>query len=282
MRPLLVYVRTAHDPELPPHDGIWFFQRALLSLIAIAFIATAAIGVALLVGALTSGRAQAEGLRLELAAGVAHHRLAPEGSWWYDGFERETKLTVPSFSAGVLWTPIEWKRYRFGLRAGYVDLGTVTASNSFPIVEDHSAADARVNPTCNRTTLAGCTGKFKGTGWAHGWYLGPAAERDFGRFTLGAEAGLLYYKSAWIATDFKVADEKGVFIPGDWDGMRWDQIEAWHGTSYAGLNARWRALFVTGRVYNDVHAADTNKGKDFIGMTSGPVWSVLAGISWPL
>jgi hypothetical protein len=228
----------------------------------------------------SSAGAHAE-LRLELATGVAKHRMAPEGSWWYEGFETNARIKTSAWSAGLLWTPIERGRLRLGARIGYSDLGRVTADNSFPIYENWTMADARVNPNCDRATLAGCTGKYHGAGKAKGFYFGPAAERDFGAFTLGLEAGLFLYRSEWVAINTRAVDDAGEFIPPGWDQIRWDHVRNHHGTWYTGLNARWRGLFVTWRHYSNVRAADTSKGFEYVGMTSGPVWSLMVGASLP-
>jgi hypothetical protein len=234
------------------------------------------VAVALLV----SAAVQAE-VRLELATGVAKHQLAPEGSWWYEGFQTNVRTRTSAFSVGLLWTPIERGRTRLGLRAGYSDLGRVTADNAFPIYEDWSMADARVNPNCDRATLAGCTGKYHGAGKAKGFYIGPALDRDFGGLTLGVEGGLFLYRSEWVAINARAVDGAGEFIPPGWDQIRWDHVRNHHGTWYGGLNARWRGLFVTWRRYSNVRAADTSKGFEYVGMTSGPVWSFMVGASLP-
>lgn len=218
-------------------------------------------------------------LRLELGAGVAQSRLAPEGSWWYAGFATHTELRTRAFSVGGSWLPLARGPYRLGLRAGYSDLGTVKASNEFPIFEDGSSRDARVNPTCDRATLAGCTGKFQGRGPTKGWSFGPVIERDFRGVTLGAEAGVFYYRAKWVATEFRAVDEHGEFVPGNFANLRWDELNKPHATWYIGATARWKLFFVQARRYALVHAADTERGKDFIGMTSGPLWSLMAGVA---
>jgi len=218
-------------------------------------------------------------IRIEGAAGVSKHSLAPEGSWWYDGFEKHTELNTPSWMLGVAYFPGHRSKWNLGLRGGYSDLGTVKASNQFPIHEDFSTADARVNPNCDRQTLSGCTGKFTGRGPTKGWYFGPVLERDFGDWTLGAEVGAFYYHSKWVATEWKAVDSQGEFIPDGWLGMQWNQIDKTHVTSYVGASVKWRSVFVLARRYSQVHAADTEKDSQLVGMTSGPVWSVMAGLS---
>jgi hypothetical protein len=234
-----------------------------------------------------SNLAHAE-VRLEIGVGTAKHGLAEEGSWWYEGFQVDTKLKTSAFSVGILWTPIEMGKTRLGARIGYSDLGRITANNTFPIYEDWSSSDARVNPNCDRTTLAGCTGKYQGAGKAKGLYVGPVVERDFetgklwlepGKITLGLEGGLFFYRSEWVAINARAVDQHGEFVPAGWDQIRWDHVRNDHGTWYVGLNARWNDLFVSWRRYSNVRASDTSKGFEYVGISSGPVWSVTIGAS---
>lgn len=227
---------------------------------------------------------QAQSLRLELSAGISKHALAPEGTWWYSGFDTNAKLVTPGYTAGLLWTPIKKGDWLLGARVGYADLGRVRATNSFPVYEDGTHRDARVNPSCNRTTLEGCTGKFDGSGKTKGWYLGPAFERDFGGgVALGGEIGVYRYRSAWVAGNVRIEDGNGgEFIPPAFDGFTWNSANGEHTTSYVGANARWNYLYVYARRYSMVHASQVEVSHDFIGMTSGPVWTVMVGLSIPL
>lgn len=217
--------------------------------------------------------------RFELTTGFTKHKLAPEGAWHYEGFETDTKLFVGSYQAGLLWLPIKHGDWGYGFRIGYADLGKIRASNSFPIYEDYSNADARVNPVCNRSTLEGCVGKFDGEGKTRGWYIGPAVERDFGGGVgIGLEVGAYIYHSNWTVGNLRVVDGDE-FVPAVWEGFKWDSAKGQHITSYVGANVRWQNLFIAGRYYSQVHAARTDLNPAYIGMTSGPVWSLMAGIS---
>lgn len=219
-------------------------------------------------------------LRLEATTGVTKHHLAPEGAWHYSGFETNNKLLVGSYQVGLLWLPIKSGDWSLGVRGAYADLGKVRASNSFPVIEDRSSADARVNPICDRSTLHGCTGRFDGIGKTKGWSIGPALERDFGGgVSVGIEAGAYIYWSNWRASNIRVVDGRDEFTPPMWQNFTWDSAKGQHVTSYVGGNARWHNLFFSARLYSQVHAADTAKCNDCIGMTSGPIWSAMAGIS---
>lgn len=232
-----------------------------------------------LIGGLT-GAGQTQTLRLELGAGIADHTLAPEGSWWYEGYETKTKLTTPSHQVGLIWTPIQRGAWSIGGRLGYANLGTVQSWNSFPIFEDYSDKDHRVNPNCNKENLHGCVGAYNGQGKSSGYYLGPVIERDFSGVALGAEFGGYRYKSAWTADSVRGVEPDGTpfcAFGGDWDAAR-----AYHWTSYIGAHARWQWLQISVRRYSNVHASRAEVDPMFVGMTSGPVWTVLAGLSIPL
>lgn len=219
-------------------------------------------------------------LRLELNAGIATHALAPEGSWWYEGFDTKTKLTTGSYSAGAIWTPIKRGDWTFGGRVGYANLGTVQSWNSFPIFEDGTHRDARVNPNCNHANLEGCTGAYNGQGKASGYYLGPVAEKNFGGFSVGGEFGVFKYKSSWTADSVRGVDANGQ--PWCTFGGDWDLARAEHVTSYLGAHLRIDWLQVSARRYSSVIASRASVDPMFVGMTSGPVWTVMVGASIPL
>lgn len=228
--------------------------------------------------------ALAQTLRLEATVGVSQHALAPEGSWHYSGFPTNNKLLAGSYTVGLQWMPIKRDVWSFGLRGGYADLGKVKANNEFPIHEDWTNKDARVNPSCNKTTLDGCTGRFEGQGTTRGIYLGIVAERDFGGgVALGGELGAYHYKASWKARNVMVLDDyRDEFKPLVWDGFVWNEADSKHTTPYIGAHARWHYLLIAGRIYGNVHASRSEVNPGFIGMTDGIVWSFLVGLSLPL
>lgn len=220
-------------------------------------------------------------LRLEGAVGIAKHTEAPEGSWWYQNYATDTKLLTSSYQLGAMWTPIRSGAWSYGARAGYANLGTVQSWNSFPIFEDGTHRDNRVNPHCNQSTLEGCIGAYNGQGKASGYYLGPMLERDFGGgVALGAELGAYRYKSAWTADQVRGVDPDGV--PFCSFGGDWDYARGYHTTSYLGAHARWEWMQFSVRRYSNVRASRVDVNKDFVGMTSGGVWTLQIGVSIPL
>lgn len=223
---------------------------------------------------------RADGLRLELGAGVSRYSLAPEGSWWYDGFDTKNKLVVRSYQAGLAWLPLKSGAWSYGAKVGYANLGTVQSWNSFPIFEDGTHRDSRVNPNCNRSNLEGCVGSYNGQGKSSGYYFGPAVERAFGgEVSLGAEVGVYSYKSSWTADSVRGIENGEVWCAfgGDWDLAR-----ARHVTSYLGATARWEWLQLSARRYSSVHASRAEIDPMYVGLTSGPVWTVMVGLSIPI
>jgi hypothetical protein len=209
-------------------------------------------------------------LRFELQAGACKYQLAPEGSWWYEGYQTDVKLTVPCHQVGISWLPVKRGTWRFGVRGSYVDLGEVKANNDFPAVEDGSQNDHRVNP-------AGPVGSYSGSGGAWGWTLGPVAEWSTGRWTVSGELGAAYLWTWWHVTQASI---DGVPININWryaDGYKW--------TSYLGLGAHysidkaWR-VDLSLRRYSQVHASQAEVNSEYIGIFSGPVYSLMLGASY--
>lgn len=233
-----------------------------------------------LLAAALSSPALAE-VRLELGVGMAIHTLAPEGSWNYNGYRRDMKLMTHSYSVGVGWTIWEIGAWHYGVRAGYANLGVVQSWNTFPIFEDGSQRDNRVNPNCNRQTLEGCIGAYNGQGHASGYYFGPMVERNFGGGVfIGGEFGGYKYKSAWTADNVRAVDsqvEPFATFGGDWDYAR-----GYHVTSYLGAHARWQWVKLEVRRYSNVRASRVDVHPDFVGMTSGAVWVFQVGATIPL
>jgi hypothetical protein len=199
-------------------------------------------------------------LRFELQAGACKYHLAPEGSWWYEGYQTDVKLTVPCHQFGISWLSVKRGTWRFGIRGSYVDLGEVKANNDFPAVEDGSQNDNRVNP-------AG----------ARGWTIGPVAERSFGRWTVSGELGAAHLWTWWHVTQASI---DGTPVNINWryaDGYKW--------TSYLGLGAHysinkaWR-VDLTGRRYSQVHASQAEVNSQYVGIFSGPVYSLMLGVSY--
>jgi hypothetical protein len=243
----------------------------------------AAIGITCFLLGLLGGMgaiSHSSDVRFEMGAGVARHSLAPEGSWWYDGFDVKTKLTTSSYSFGVAWNPLHSGRWSYGARLGYANLGTVQSWNSFPIFEDFTEKDARVNANCDRETLHGCVGAYNGQGKSSGYYLGPVVERKVGDLVLGGELGAFRYKSSWTADSVRAVEPNG--DPWCTFGGDWDYARGHHATSYVGAHARWEWVHVSVRRYSNIRASRTDVHKDFVGMTSGPVWTMQIGLSIPL
>ena len=215
--------------------------------------------------------------RIEGAYGVCKHSLANEGSWHYDGYEKNMQLRPACYQFGASWLR-QTGAWGTGLRLAYVDLGKVKADNEFPIVEDGGPDDHRVNNDCQYAktgSYARCKGRFQGEGSTYGISLGPIVERNLGPVTLGAETGVYSYRSSWVVRDGHVqctSPDCSMSNTGEWDYAR-----GTHQTWYAGASARVHWLTVGVRRYANVHASQAAKNPGYIGMTSGPVWQFAVG-----
>jgi hypothetical protein len=221
--------------------------------------------------------ASATGLRLEGALGRCRHHLAPDSSWSYrewGTYENNMQVQPHCFQVGIVVLPYEWNSVKWGFRAAYVDLGRVTADNTFPLDEPEYF---RAKDT--RTPINSPTGRFHGYGTHRGLTLGLAAEKPMLGLDFGVEAGLALLRNTWH-----------VNLPGmsamvgcreDWACADGNQI-----TPYFGVNARYKIFYVSVRQYMSVHASNARMNVPhsdlFTGPTSGPVTQVTIGVSIPL
>jgi opacity protein-like surface antigen len=231
------------------------------TLVVVAWVVLALVTVA---------NTRADEFRLEAGLGACRYSLAQEGSWWYDGYRTDTKLTTPCHQVGLSWLPAVTGGWKLGGRLAYVNLGTVKANNSFPAVEDGSYHDNRVNPK-------GPVGEYSGRGGASGVTLGPVAERSYGAWTLSGEAGVAYLRTYWHVDDASIEGEKQDINWRHADGNKW----TWYaglGTHYD-LTKHWRAD-LTFRYYGRVHASQAQTNYQYIGLFGGPAYTVLVGASY--
>jgi hypothetical protein len=209
-------------------------------------------------------------VRLEATAGVCKHGLAPDASWSYrewGNYENKMRLNPACYQLGVSYLPLDWDGVKVGIRGAFIDLGRVTADNTFPVDEPEYF---RAKDT--RTPVRSATGRFHGNGTHKGFSLGLAAETHWLVFDVGAEGGLALLRNTWH-----------VNLPGmsamvgcreDWACADGNQI-----TPYVGVNARYKMFYVSLRQYVSVHASNCEKNGLFIGLTSGSVRQLTAGVS---
>lgn len=218
---------------------------------------------------------RSEGVRLEGAAGHCRHRLAPDASWSYrewGNYQTSMELNPACYQIGLSYLPLELYGVKFGIRGAFVNLGRVTADNTFPTDEKEYF---RAKET--RTAVQSDTGRFQGYGTSKGFTLGLAAERRRYGLDFGAEAGIALLRNTWH-----------VNLPGFGsavlNGCRddWACADCLNGTWYVGVNARYQYLFVSIRRYANVHASQAGRNPLFVGPTDGPVTQITAGISFPL
>lgn len=216
---------------------------------------------------------RAEGIRLEAAGGTCRHQLAPDASWSYrewGNYETKMELKPACYQVGLLWLPYQFDEIKWGGRISYVELGTITADNTYPVDEP---AYFRAKDT--RTAVQSATARFHGDGRSKGFTIGLAAETRALGLDWGAEVGLAFLRSTWHVDwpDGRVVGR----CRSDWACADGNQI-----TPYIGVNARWKYLFISIRQYTSVHASQSDANPLFIGPTSGSVVQATAGISVPI
>lgn len=207
--------------------------------------------------ALVAGNANAD-LRMEASAGKCQHHLAPDASWHYEYggiYQEKMQLNPHCLQLGLLWMPTK----HYGVRAAYVDLGAVTADNTYP--QDEAAYFAAKNSV---TAPPPADGRFQGIGNSKGVTFGPVIEAR----GVSAEAGVATLYNTWHA-----------WVEGF---PTWNYADGWNATWYAGAGVRWKFLTVNVRRYANVHASQAAKNYQYIGPTSGPLLQVTVGLSVPL
>lgn len=213
--------------------------------------------------------------RFEAGVGHCRHQLAPDASWSYrewGNYETKMNINPICYQVGVSYLPVEFDGVKVGFRASLVDLGRITANNSYPVNEQ-----AYFLAKDTRTAVQSDTGRFTGSGSSRGLTLGLAAETQKSGLNIGAEVGLALLRNTWRVNfpNFGAANVTGCRT--DWACADGNQI-----TPYIGVNARWKYLFVSIRQYTSVHASQSEANPLFIGPTAGSVTQMTIGASVPL
>lgn len=232
----------------------------------------------LLAALLIAGAAHADdegSLRLELMGGQCQHRLAVDASWHYEygGYETNMNLRPKCLQLGISVMPFKYRDLRWGFRVAYVDLGKIIADNTYPVDEleyFHAKDEGReVNSE---------TARFHAQGGARGLTIGLASEYPLWReLQVGPEIGAAGLYTTWH-TQFNHAQAVN-------EGCRtvdWACADGLHWTVYAGVTVRWQWLMISARRYFNVLTSQSEKNPLFIGPTTGPVDSILIGLSIPL
>jgi hypothetical protein len=218
-----------------------------------------------------------EPLRFEAQGGICEQTRDSMGVWWNGHYPTQIDVTDACLQVGVSQTPWKLGNYRLGWRAAYVNLGRVEFDNTFAMRDDEQFN----NPTgadCDPLDgMKGCVGRGIAGGATYGVTLGAVGERDFGKLTLGAEAGAFYYYSEFNVTVYNVPQNGDAPFGGPYSL----QFAGWALTPYAGLQARYGIFTLSSRVYAKVVAHEPGCG-GCSGITNGPAWSVMGGVSIPL
>jgi hypothetical protein len=226
----------------------------------------------ILVAVFFAANVKAEGLRLEGGLGRCRHHLAPDSSWSYrdwGSYENNMQVQPHCFQLGASYLPFEFGGIKLGIRGAFVDLGRVTADNTYPIDEP-----AYFRAKDSRTTVQSATARFTGYGTHKGFTLGLAAEKEMLGIHWGAETGLALLRNTWHVNFPGMNATAMTGCREDWACADGNQV-----TPYIGINARYRVFYVSVRQYSSVHASECDKNFQFIGPTAGTVTQVTAGIS---
>lgn len=213
------------------------------------------IGVAIRAG-------MADEIRIEALLGKCRYNLADDTNWYYKygAFHNDIRQNAQCGQLSLLWKIDR----TFGFRASYVDFGTYSLDNDYPIDEQ-----AYIRARNSHTAVNSAIGHLSGHGGAQGVAFGPAFETSAKDVTVGAETGLAYLYNWWHVSAQGVSD--------------WSYADGWNTTWYVGSTARWKWLEAAIRVYGNVHAnGGTKINPVFTGPTSGPLVQAIVGVSVPL
>lgn len=232
----------------------------------------------LLAFTLFAASAPAEPLRLEAQAGICKHGIADKGTWWNTDYPTNIDAESGCFSLGVSQITHEWRGYKLGWRASYLDFGRVSADNVFAMHDSEQFAGV-TGADCNPDTLHGCIGRGVMSQRTRGVTLGGLAERSFSGWTLGGEAGGYVYYSRF-KVDVAPVETAGAWNrPASWPAGGFDWA-GWNFTPYVGVTAARGMFFATLRSYLTIRASESCTG--CTGITSGLSYQAIVGLQVPL
>lgn len=227
------------------------------------------LGLVAGMGAISS----ASDIRFEAMGGTCQHRLAQDASWSYrewGNYETNMNIKPACYQLGVSWMPKWGGETRLGLRISYVDLGKITADNTFP-QDEKAYFQAKESGTPVNST----TSRFQGHGGTRGITYGLASEFPVGPLQVGPEAGAAWLFSRWKAFFPDKEEERSGC------GIGWSCADGWHATMYVGATVRYEWLMFSYRRYFNAHASKASENPLFIGPTTGPVDQFVVGLSIP-
>lgn len=212
-----------------------------------------------------------EGVRLELLGG--HCKVQPIGSgiWFQREYPHELELTSGCFQISISEILARRGQWGYGLRLGYVDLGTTRMDSEFAVLdqEQHLVPNG---DDCNPVTLSGCKGRGRSAQSVRGITLGALAERRTGsRTTVGLEGGLFLYSGSFDVS----IDVHGMPAPTRWD-LHWQGEQV---SPYFGVTLQHGPLLLLARVYTQIRAAEHGCG-GCSGFTQGPAGFVGVGATF--
>lgn len=212
-----------------------------------------------------------EGVRLELIGGQCKVHPIGTGIWFQREYPHTLELASGCFQISISEILMRRGKWGYGLRLGYVDLGTARMDSEFAVLdqEQHLVPNGA---DCNQVTFSGCKARGRSAQRTQGFTLGALVERRTGsRTTLGLEGGLFVYSGSFDVT----VDVHG--MPQD---TRW--VLHWQGeqiSPYFGATLQNGHLFMLARVYTQIRAAEHGCG-GCSGFTKGPAGFVGVGAAF--
>lgn len=227
---------------------------------------------------LISQSSAAQEWRAELTGGICQYGRAGDGSWWKERYEADFNLRVPCASVAVSKAPWALGAQRFGFRLAWNDLGRPNATTTVPVLDDEANGFPN-GAACDLLTGSGCVGRYRQEGGAYGLSLAALMERRFGGVTLGAEFGILYYRSWWYVLGEHPA-------PGTCESCgyqhrySWDLARGNHTTTLVGVTAEYAGWFFHLRRYSAIYASNAETHPLYIGLIAGPLIQSSVGYQW--
>ncbi len=253
-------------PDEQDDDAMRQFWGLVAKFYALAFAALAVVALFFPLPARAG-----EGKRLEILGG--HCKVQPIGSgiWFQREYPHTLELTSGCFQISISEVLMRRGRWGYGVRLGYVDLGTTRMDSEFAVLDQEQLLVPN-GDNCHPTTFSGC----KARGWSaqrvQGITLGGLAERRSGsNTTVGLEAGLYLYSGSF---------DVSIDVHGMPNYTRWDLH--WQGeqiSPYFGATLQYGHLFMLARVFTQIRAAEHSCG-GCSGFSQGPAGFFGAGVTF--
>ncbi len=214
------------------------FKQSLLLLTGFLAGLTIAVGI----------NSTAQGLRLEVGAGISKAVKPAEGMWYQSDLPHNFQLKDRAYSIGLSGdTPLSDLRWA----TRYVNLGhfssraIANADDNDDFTRRGAVSSNPHRPECANSFAADCHYNWNGTGSVRGIAAVLGAEPlKIGPVHIGIESGMFLYKATWRETISPID------CPGNqcWE-MQIDKRTPVQIGPTLGLSARWDYLYIAARSY---------------------------------